>query len=63
MKIVGGCSIGDNVLIGAGACILGNVKIGNNVRIGANAIVLNDIPDNAVVVGVPGKIVRLEKNI
>lgn len=39
--------IGDNVSIGAGACILGDVKIGNNVKIGAAALVLSDIPDNS----------------
>lgn len=50
--------IGDNVFIGAGAVILGNIHIGNNVTIGANAVILQDIPDNVVVVGVPGRIVR-----
>lgn len=39
--------IGDNVTIGAGACILGGVKIGDNVKIGAMSLVLDDIPDNA----------------
>lgn len=55
--------IGDNVLIGAGAVLIGNIKVGNNAAIGANAVVTKDIPDNAVVVGIPGKIVRyLEEN-
>lgn len=54
--------IGNNVMIGASACILNNVKIGRNVRIGANAIVTHDVPDNCTVVGVPAKIVGLEKN-
>lgn len=53
--------IGDNVLIGAGACILGNVKIGNNVSIGANSVVLNDVPDNVVVVGMPAKVVKIKQ--
>lgn len=48
--------IGDNVYIGPGAIIIGNVRIGNNVAIGANAVVIDDIPDNAVVVGIPGKV-------
>ncbi len=56
----GGPTIGDNVVIGAGACILGEIKIGNNVNIGANAVVLTDIPDNCTVVGVPGKIIYNE---
>lgn len=49
--------IGDNVYIGPGAKIIGNIKIGNSVAIGANCVVTKDIPDNAVVVGVPGKII------
>jgi serine O-acetyltransferase len=51
----GAAVIGDNVYIGPGARIVGKVKIGNNVAIGANCVVTRDIPDNAVVVGVPGK--------
>lgn len=50
--------IGNNVMIGAGACILGSISIGNNVIIGANAVVLKDVPDNCVAVGVPAKIIR-----
>jgi len=49
-------TIGNNVVIGAGAIVLGAIKIGNNVRIGAGSVVLNDIPENATVVGVPGRI-------
>lgn len=48
--------IGDYCFIGAGACILGDIKIGNNVMIGANSVILKDIPDNVVVVGIPGEI-------
>ena len=51
-------TVGNNVIIGAGAKILGNIKIGNNVRIGAGSVVVNDVPDNCTVVGVPGKIVK-----
>lgn len=51
-------TIGNNVLIGAGAKIIGDVKIGNNVKIGANAVVVDDIPDNCTAVGVPAKIVK-----
>lgn len=46
----GGVTIGDNVLIGAGAKILPGVKIGDNVRIGANCVVIEDVPDNSTVV-------------
>ncbi len=50
-------TIGNNVVIGAGAKVLGPVHIGDNTRIGANSVVVNDIPPNSVVVGIPGKIV------
>ena len=46
----GAPTIGDNVLIGAGAKIIGNVHIGNNVKIGAGCIVACDVPDGATVV-------------
>jgi len=49
--------IGDNVFIGSGAKILGNIKIGNGAKIGANAVVIKDVPENATVVGVPGRII------
>ncbi len=49
--------LGDNVYIGPGVKIIGSVKVGNNVAIGANSVVTKDIPDNAVVVGVPGKVI------
>jgi serine O-acetyltransferase len=49
--------IGDNVYIGPGAKVIGAVKVGNNVAIGANCVVTKDVPDNAVVVGIPGKVI------
>ena len=51
-------TIGDDVIIGAGAKIIGNVLIGNGVRIGANAVVTHDIPDRCVVAGIPAKIIK-----
>jgi serine O-acetyltransferase len=51
-------TIGNNVLIGAGAKILGPFRVGDNARIAANAVVLHEVPDGATVVGVPGHIVR-----
>lgn len=53
-------TLGDNVYIGPGAKIVGAVKIGNNVAIGANCVVTTDIPNNSVVVGVPGKVISQE---
>lgn len=52
--------VGDNCSFGLGARILGSVRIGNNVTIGANTIITKDIPDNAVVGGVPAKIIRFK---
>ncbi|MER2599295.1 MAG: serine O-acetyltransferase [Caldilineales bacterium] len=52
--------IGDNVYIGPGAKIIGAVRIGNDVAIGANCVVTKDIPDNSVVVGIPGKVISQE---
>ena len=45
----------DNVVVGAGAQILGPVTVGKNAKIGANAVVTKDVPDNAVMVGIPAK--------
>lgn len=53
-------TVGDNCYFGLGAKIFGSVTIGNNVTIGANAVVTKDIPDNAVVGGVPAKVLRLK---
>jgi len=53
-------TIGNNVVIGAGAKILGDITVGDNVNIGANAVVIRNVPDNATVVGVPGRIARQE---
>lgn len=50
--------IGDRVYIGPGAKIFGKVIIGNDVAIGANAVVTKDLPDNAVAVGIPAKIIN-----
>ena len=52
--------IGDNVKIFANAIIIGDVRIGNNVTIGAGTVVVKDIPDNAVVVGNPARIIRYD---
>ncbi len=51
-------TLGDRVVIGAGAKVLGAITIGNDSRIGANAVVVKSVPSNSVVVGVPGQVVR-----
>ena len=58
VTIAGGCSIGNGCSFGAAATVIPNLRIGNNVTIGAGTVVINDIPDNCVVVGVPGKIIK-----
>ena len=52
-------TLGNNVMVGSGAKVLGPFKVGNNVRIAANSVVLREVPDNATVVGVPGRVVRI----
>lgn len=54
-------TLGDHVLVGAGAKILGNIRIGEGVRIGANAVVLQSIPAHCTVVGIPGRVVRTKE--
>jgi serine O-acetyltransferase len=49
-------TIGNKVVIGAGAKILGNIEIGDNVRIGAGSVVIDNVPENSTVVGIPGRI-------
>ncbi len=51
-------TLGNNVMVGAGAKILGPVHIGDNAKIAAGAVVLKDIPENATAVGIPAKVVR-----
>lgn len=53
-------TLGNNILVGAGAKILGSVTIGDNTKIAAGAVVLNDIPPNSTAVGVPAKVVRVD---
>lgn len=54
----GFATIGDNVWIGTGAVIVGNIKIGNDVLIAPNSYVNFNVPDNSVVYGNPGKIIK-----
>lgn len=52
-------TVGDNCIIGTGAKLLGNITIGNNSKIGANSVVLRNVPENATVVGIPGKVKKI----
>jgi len=53
--------IGDNVYIGAGACILGPVKIGDGAIVGANSVVMQDVPAHCVVAGIPARLINNER--
>ena len=53
-------TIGNDVVIGSGAQIIGPVNVGTGARIAANAVVVKDVPDNATMVGIPAKAVKLE---
>ncbi len=51
-------TIGNSVILGAGAKVLGNINIGDYVRVGAGSVVIDDVPENSTVVGVPGRVVH-----
>ena len=51
-------TLGNGVIVGAGAKVLGNITIGDYVRVGAGSVVVEDVPKYSTVVGVPGRIVR-----
>ena len=53
--------VGNNVWIGYGACILRGVTVGDNAVIGTNAVVTRDVPANAVVAGVPARVLRMRE--
>lgn len=54
--------IGNNVIIYAGSKIIGKVKVGDNAIIGANSVVTKDVPKNAIVAGIPAKIIKYRSN-
>ena len=51
-------TLGNNVVVGAGAKVLGSFTVGDNVKIGAGSVVLKPVPANCTVVGIPGKVVK-----
>ncbi len=51
-------TLGDNVMVGAGAKLLGNFTVGSNTKIAAGAVVLKDVPENSTAVGIPAHVVR-----
>src|SRR5437773_12019705 len=53
-------TLGNHVVVGAGAKILGGIKIGDNVKIGASSVVLKSVPANSTVIGVPARVIKME---
>lgn len=53
-------TLGNGVIVGAGAKVLGNITLGNYVRVGAGSVVVDNVPEYATVVGIPGKIVKMK---
>lgn len=51
-------TLGNHVVVGAGAKILGGITIGDNVKIGANSVVLKNVAPNSTVIGVPGRVIK-----
>lgn len=51
-------TLGNNVIVGAGAKVLGNITLGDYVRVGAGSVVMENVPEHSTVVGVPGRIVQ-----
>lgn len=54
-------TLGNGVMVGAGAKILGNISVGDNSRVGANSVVVEDVPSGCTVVGIPGKVVKIRE--
>ncbi len=52
-------TLGNNVVVGAGAKLIGAINIGDNVKVGAGSVVITSVPPNATVVGVPGRVVEI----
>jgi serine O-acetyltransferase len=55
-------TLGNNVVVGAGAKVLGPILIGDGARIGSNAVVVKPVPENATAIGIPAKIIEIQKD-
>lgn len=61
-SLAGGVEVGEGSQVGIGATIIQGIKIGKWVVIGAGAVIINDVPDHSVVVGNPGKVIKIKQN-
>jgi acetyltransferase EpsM len=59
--LAGNVQVGEGTQIGIGACVMQNIRIGKWVTIGAGAVIIRDVPDFAVVVGNPGRIIKMDQ--
>lgn len=55
-------TVGNRVVVGAGAAVLGNITLGNDARVGAGSVVVHSVPPGSTVVGIPGRVVRTRSN-
>ena len=53
--------VGNNVWIGYGACVLRGVTVGDNCIVGTNSVLTREVPENAVVAGVPARVIRMRE--
>jgi len=53
-------TLGNHVVVGAGAKVLGAIRIGDHVKVGANSVVLRSVPSHSTVIGIPGRVVKSE---
>lgn len=61
-SLAGGVEVGEGSMVGIGSTVIQGVKIGKWATIGAGTVIVEDVPDFAVVVGVPGKIIKYLEN-
>lgn len=61
VKLAGGVTIGDYSWLGIGAVIIQQINIGNHVTVGAGSVVINSIESNTTVVGIPGRVIKKDK--
>jgi len=61
VNFASGVKVGDDTFIGAGTCVIPDIVIGKGVTIGAGSVIIEDVPDKSVVVGNPGKVIKVKE--